>query len=99
MQHSKYICDGRAIFADHVCNVQLSVSEVLDQLVVPFRFFNRVQIGALKILDQGEREHFLIAHVLDDRRNDLPAQIRLQLEVGAHPQLAEILYLLATVEL
>ena len=36
-------------------------AEALAQAAIRLRFFDRVEIGALKILDQGELQHLLVA--------------------------------------
>ena len=50
-QETQHISNGGAIFADAARNVFLSEAEVGDQSFVGLRFFNGIQVFALKILD------------------------------------------------
>ncbi|HEX6941365.1 MAG TPA: hypothetical protein VF128_00480 [Gemmatimonadaceae bacterium] len=49
-------------------------AEIVDELAKALGLFDRVQVGALEILDEGEREELLIGYLSDDRRNGGPAE-------------------------
>src|SRR5207237_1177388 len=45
-----------------------------DESLVAFRLFDRVQVGALEVLDERQREQRLIVNLLHDGRNLRPAE-------------------------
>ena len=58
-----------AAFADGVGKARLGATELRDQPAVGFGFFERRQIFALKVLDQGDFEHFGIGKRADNDRH------------------------------
>ena len=47
----QHIGDMAAALADHAGDVVLAVAEIADKRAIAFRFFERIEIGALHILD------------------------------------------------
>ena len=61
--------DGRARFSDHLRNAFVCVSELLLQQHQPFGLFERRQVLALDVLDQGDLQRLLVVDVQLDRRD------------------------------
>ncbi|MEO8333342.1 MAG: hypothetical protein ABI664_00115 [bacterium] len=73
-QHTKQICDGGAILPHCVSDLLLRELELLDQALIAFGLFERVQICALEILDKSQREHGPIIEVADNGWDFGPAE-------------------------
>jgi hypothetical protein len=58
----------------------LSQLEFFEEASIASCLFDRVEVRALKVLDQGENEHRLVIEVADDSRDFVPA------EVGCSPE-------------
>ena len=56
----------KSAVADRICELHLGQLEVAHQLSVALCFFDRVEIRALEILDQCEREERAVVDVFDD---------------------------------
>ena len=66
LENAEEVRDGGAIFADFYRGFFLGEIEIFDQLAVAERFFNRVEILALEILDEGEFENFAVVSFADE---------------------------------
>ena len=53
-QQAQRVGDRRSILADNIRDFLLRERELLDELLVAFRFFDRIEIRALQILDHRE---------------------------------------------
>ena len=69
-QHVRY---GRSLTAHSVGNLLLRQRESCHQRLVPFRFFNRVQVASLQILDECQSENCLVIEFADVYRNFSPS--------------------------
>ena len=52
IEQSHRVGDRGAALADFLCNVFLPHPELTGEPGISLRFFNRIEVGALKILDQ-----------------------------------------------
>ncbi len=69
--------DGRAILPDYVRDFLLRKRKLGNELLVSLAFFYWIEVGALQVLDECEREkRFLVdvGFVADDRGNLAPAE-------------------------
>lgn len=55
IQEAEQIGDRRPFLPDRLGDFLLGQRELLDKLGVPFCLFDRIEIRALEVLDQGER--------------------------------------------
>ena len=55
--------------ADLDGDILLAHAELAGQARIPLSFFNRVEIGPLKVLDQRDFKHFQIGRVTNDHRD------------------------------
>lgn len=62
-----------AAFADHAGDVVLAVAEIADQRAIAFGLFERIEIGALHVLDDRKLQRFGIGRLDDDDRNVVQA--------------------------
>ncbi len=74
LQYAQEVGDGRAVLADGIGDLLLGERELVDEALVSERLVQGVEVGALEVLDQGEREHFAIVERLDDGRDLGPAE-------------------------
>ncbi len=59
---------------DDLAEIVLSVTMLGDQLVIPKRLFQRIEVGALDILDDRQLERRAIIDIAHDHRDlDQPA--------------------------
>ena len=69
--------DRHAALAHALRDLILRQAEFFDQLFVGQRLFQRIEVGALHILDQRHFQHLLRRDVLDDDRHGFqPGQLR-----------------------
>src|SRR5579875_1584012 len=73
LQEAQRVCDSRAILADLFRNHLLRHAELLDQSLIGQRLFDRIEVGALNILDEGQLEHLLRGYFLDNHRHSRQA--------------------------
>src|SRR6188472_3742527 len=73
-QHSQQICDRRAVFSYDVGHLLLRQSELVDEPLVALGLLERVEIGALEILDERQGEHRPVVEVSDDGGDLGPAE-------------------------
>src|SRR5579862_7628964 len=66
---SERVGNMAAAFANHASDVVLTVAEIADQCAVAFSFFERIEIGALHILDDRKLQRLRVAGLDDDNRN------------------------------
>lgn len=52
----------------------MGAAEVLEQLLVGVGLFDRVQLGAVEVLQERVQEHLLVVGIPDDRRDPLKAR-------------------------
>ena len=62
-----------AALADDLGQLLLGVAEALDQLAIAGRLLDRVEVGALHVLDDRELEHFLVVELAHDDRHRVQA--------------------------
>src|SRR6185437_655198 len=74
-ENAKEVRDRRAIFRDRVGDLLLRELELVDEATVAARFVDRVQVGALEILDEGENEQGAIVEIANDRGDLGPAEV------------------------
>ena len=60
-------------FADDLRKVLLRIGKLLDQLLVALRFFERIEVDPLHVLDNREFERFLVVDFADDDRHFVEA--------------------------
>ena len=65
----QHIGNMAAAFADHAGDIVLAVAEIADQCAIPFRLFERIEIGALDVLDDRKLQRFAVSGLDDDDRN------------------------------
>jgi hypothetical protein len=73
-QHAKQICDRRPIFPHRLGDLLLCQLELLDQALITLCLLEGIQIRALQILDEREREHGAIIEIVHDGGNLGPAK-------------------------
>ncbi len=57
--------------ADARCNLVLGQAELVGELPVRMRFFHRVQVRPLDVLDDGHGQLISLSHLADDRRDSI----------------------------
>ena len=72
-QEPQRVGDVAAALADNPGDLFLAVVKLLHQRAIAFRFFQRVEVGALNILDDGELQRFRIRRLDDDDRHFVQA--------------------------
>ena len=66
-----------AALADDFAEIVLGIAMLGDQLLIAERLLQRIEIGALDVLDDREFQRRLVVHVTDDDRNfDKARQLR-----------------------
>src|SRR6476646_10826757 len=75
-QHSKQICDSRSILPHRLGNLLLRQPKFFNQLAIPARLFDRVQVRPLQIFDERKDEHRAIVEVAHNRGDFRPAEVR-----------------------
>ena len=68
-QQPQCIGDMAAALADRFGDVVLAVAEFVGQALIARRLFDRIEVGALHILDDSELERFAIARLVHDDRH------------------------------
>ena len=58
-----------AAFANHAGDIVLAVAEIADQRAIAFGLFERIEIGALHVLDDRKLQRFDVGRLDDDDRN------------------------------
>jgi hypothetical protein len=76
LEESKHVRYGRAIFSDRFGDLLLSQTKLPRQPVVPFSFFDRIQISSLEVFDEREGEDCPVIDLLDNRWNLFPPEFR-----------------------
>ncbi len=67
IEESHRVCDGRAGFSDSLSDQVLFESEVLGESDVASRFFDRIKVLSLKVLDESHLQDLLVGgRALDD---------------------------------
>ena len=66
IEQSHGICDRGAALPDFLRNIVLAHPEFPGEAGVGLRFFDRVKVGALQILDQGQLEDLEIGRLPND---------------------------------
>ena len=66
LQQAQGVGDVAAALADGLGHCLLGVAEALDQRVVARRLFDRVEVGALDVLDDGDLEHLVVVELAHD---------------------------------
>ena len=66
LQQPQRVGDMAAALADHLAEVGLGIAVLVDQLLVALRLFDRVEVGALDVLDDREFERGAVVDVADD---------------------------------
>src|SRR5580693_8996213 len=66
----QHVGNMTAALADHAGNIVLAVAEIPDKRTIAFRLFERIEIGALHVLDDRELQCFGVAR-LNDNDGDL----------------------------
>ena len=69
LQQTQSVGDMRAALADDLGEIALGVAELLDEPLIAARFLDRVEIGALHILDDGELQGLAVVELMDDDGN------------------------------
>ena len=68
LENAQQVRDRGSIFADLHRSFFLGEVEILDELAVAERFFDRIEVLALEIFDEGEFENFAIIRFADENR-------------------------------
>src|SRR5262245_64287129 len=63
----------RPALADDTGDVVLAVAELLHKRLVAHGLFERIEIGALNVLDDGELERFAVVNFKEDHRHVVDA--------------------------
>ena len=66
LQQTQHVGEMTATLADHFRQALLCVLKPLDQIAIATRLFERIEIGALDILDQRDLEMLLIGQIAHD---------------------------------
>ena len=74
LEEAEEVGDGGSILSDNFADLRVRECELVHEPFVAFRFFQWIEVGALKVFDQGEREQRLVVDRSDDGRNFRPAQ-------------------------
>ena len=75
LQQSQRIGDMAAALADDLAEIGLRVMVLVDQLLIAERLLDRIEVGALHVLDDGKFERHAVIDVADDdRRFGQPAR-------------------------
>src|ERR1041385_96168 len=74
-QQAQQVRDRRSILSNRVGYLLLSEAELVEQTLIAARFFDRVEVGALQVLDEGKHEHCLLVEVPHDRLNVGPSKV------------------------
>src|SRR5215475_6532563 len=75
-QDAEEIRHCRPVLADRFGDLLLRQLKIVDQPAITASLFERVEVGALKILDEGQDEHGPVIEVPHDCGNLGPAQVR-----------------------
>ena len=75
LQQADGVGDVAAAAADDMAERVLGVVEFLDQLAIAARFFDRVQIGALDVFDEGDFERLGVGEGADDDGHFMQARL------------------------
>ena len=68
-EQPEHVGDGRAVLSDPAGDLFLGHSELDNKLVIGLRFFNRVQVFALQIFDEGDLQGRMFVRFADDGGN------------------------------
>jgi len=74
LKNSQHLRDGRAILAHRVRDLLVREAEFFGEATIASRLFDRIQVGALQVFDEREREERAIVDVAHDRRDVRPPQ-------------------------
>ena len=74
-QQAHGVGDGGAAFADFLGNFVLFQAEFLGKALVGDGFFDRVEVLALDVFDEGELEHLLVPGLADDHGGFLQTEL------------------------
>ena len=85
VQQPDRVGDLRPAAADPPGQLLVRRAELLEQLLVRGRLFERVQVGPVDVLQQRVPEHRVVAGVPDDRRDRAPGRAPARPASGARP--------------
>src|SRR3954463_7004228 len=71
IEEANGVRDGRLGSADPASHVLVGQAEIRDEGAIRRRGFDRAEVGALKVLDEGDFELISIRKLADHRRNAL----------------------------
>ena len=60
MQQPQRVGDMRAALADDLREIALGIAEILDEPLIAARFLDRVEIGALHVLDDRQLQSLAV---------------------------------------
>ena len=83
VEQPERVGDGRPGPPDPLGDLVLGEPELVDQLAVGERLLDRVEVGALDVLDEGELELVAVGELADERRDPLEAGQRRGAQRGA----------------
>ena len=69
LQQAQRVGDVAAALADDLGDLFLAVAELVDQRAIAFRLLERIEVGALHVLDDRELQSFRIGRFDDDDRH------------------------------
>jgi hypothetical protein len=76
LEHAKHVRDRRPILTYGFGDLLLCETEFVGEPMVALPFFDWIEISALKILDESQRQDGFIVDVLYDRGNFFPPEFR-----------------------
>ena len=74
VEQAKRVCDRGSGAPDPRRDIVLGEAELIDELSVGLRCLQRIEILALKVLDQGELELVAVRELTHDRRDAIEAR-------------------------
>ena len=68
-QQADGVGDMAAALADRISELLLRIAELIHQLLIGARFFQRIEVGALDILDQRDLQRLAVGKIADQHRH------------------------------
>ena len=65
-EQSERVCNGRTILADGLGDLLVRQAEFVDQLPITFSLFYRIEVLALKVLDERQTQQLFVGNVPND---------------------------------
>jgi hypothetical protein len=74
LKKAQCIRDSRSIFGDGLCDLLLCKSEFIDEALITFGLFDRIEVRPLEVLNERYRQERLVLDRTHKCRNRFPAQ-------------------------